>query len=77
MSEIKIEKLIANREKIQKLFKIQLIHDSKWKSNDTRQKIKRKTHNLTRNHARNNPIDHRIKSFSFCISKNKYSAFKR
>ena len=33
--------------------------------------IRRKTHNLTRNHSRNDPIDHRIKSFSFRNFKDK------
>ena len=54
-------KATAKREKTKKLSKIQLIYYSKLKSNDTRQKIRRKTHNLTWY----DPIDCWTKGFSF------------
>ena len=45
--------------------KINLIYDSKLQFNDTWQKIRRKTHNLTQDSDRNDLIDRRIKGFSF------------
>ena len=53
------------REKYENEYKINLIYDSKWKDNDIGRNILMKTHNLTGNRARNDPIDHRIKGFSF------------
>ena len=53
----------ANREKFEIKSKINIIYDSKLQSNDARQKIKRKTHNLTRDSDRNDPIERRIKGF--------------
>ena len=58
-------KLITKREKSEIKYKINLIYDSKLQSNDTGQKIRRKTHNLTPESARHDPIDHRIIGFSF------------
>ena len=54
------------REKTKNKFKIILIYNSKLKDNDIGRKIRRKTHNLTQSHARNDPIDHRIEGFLFC-----------
>ena len=45
--------------------KIDVIYDSKLKFNDPGRKIRRKTHNLTRDSDRNDPIDRWIKCFSF------------
>ena len=61
-------RLKINREerKIKIKFKIIRIYYSKLKDNDTRQKIRMKTHNLTQICARIDPIDHRIKGFLFC-----------
>ena len=50
-NEIKRESSIAKREKITKIHKIKIIYASKLKSNVTRQKIRKKTNNLTQNDA--------------------------
>ena len=54
----------AKREKSELKSKINLIYNSKLQSNDTEQKIRRKTHNLTHDSDRNDPIDLCIKGFS-------------
>ena len=51
--------------------KIIKICASKCKSNDKGRWIEMKTLNLTRSRARNDPINHRIQSFSFRDFKNK------
>ena len=45
--------------------KINLIYDSKLQFNDAERKVRRKTHHLTRDSDRNDPINCRIKGFSF------------
>ena len=45
--------------------KLNLIYDSKCKSNAKWRKIKIKTHNLTQSRARNDPINRRIHGFLF------------
>ena len=59
-------KSIVKREKYKIKYKINLIYDSKLQSNDAGQNIRRKTHNLTQDSARNDPIDRQIKGFSIC-----------
>ena len=54
------------REKIEIIFKINLIYDLKLKSNVIRRNIKRKIWMLTWYSTRNDPIDCQIKGFSFC-----------
>ena len=58
--EIRSQKLIKTEIKI----KLNLIYDSKYKSNTRWWKIRIKTRNLTRSHARNDPINHWIQGFS-------------
>ena len=53
---------LTKREKVMKLSKIYLIYESKLKSNDIGQRIRRKTCNTTQNCAQNDPINHRIKA---------------
>ena len=57
-------------------YKINLIYNSKLKSNDTWRNIGRKTRNLTQSWARNDPIQgfwfRRIQGFSFCDFENKF-----
>ena len=55
----------AKREKTEIKSTINLFYDSKLKSDVIRRDIRRKTLILTQDSARNDPIDHRIKSFSF------------
>ena len=62
-------KSIIKREKSKIKSKINLIYNSKLKLNDTWQKIRRKTHNLTHDSTWNDPIDRRIKAFYSAISK--------
>ena len=57
-SKIKIEKSIMLREKTKNKSKIQLLYNSKLKSNIIGKKIREKTYNLTYNRARNDLIDH-------------------
>ena len=45
--------------------KLNLIYDSKLKSNAKWRKIKMKTRNLTQSRTRNDPINHRIHGFWF------------
>ena len=65
--EIKEHKLdrksITKREKFEVKSKLILIYDSKLQSNDRREKIRRKIHNLSRDSIENDPIDGRIKGF--------------
>ena len=67
--EIKEQKLgrnsIVRREKTEITSKINLIYDLKLKDNDTRQKIRMKTHNVTQSRAQIDPIDRQIKGFFF------------
>ena len=70
-NEIKRESSIAKREKITKIHKIKIIYASKLKSNVTRQKITKKTNNLTQNDAWNDPINHQIKDFYSIFRKTK------
>ena len=51
--------------KLEIKLKLNLIYDSKLKSNAKWRKIKMKTCNLTRSRARNDPINRRIHDFSF------------
>ena len=46
--------------------KLNLIYDSKYKSEAKSWNIKMKTRNLTQSGARNDPINRRIHGFSFC-----------
>ena len=69
MSEIQIEKLFPRREKTKNKSKIRQMYDSKLKSDVIGREIRMKTHNLTRIHAQNDSIDHRIKGSSFHDSK--------
>ena len=55
-SEIRRENLISKREKMTQFYKIKLINASLLKSNVIGWKIRKKTHNLTQNHAQNDPI---------------------
>ena len=59
------------RKKNKKFYKIRVIYYLKWKFNFIGRKIQEKTHNLTQNHARNNPIRWRIKTFHFAFWKTK------
>ena len=53
------------REKTKIKYKIKLFYDSKLKYNVIERKARRKTRILTRDSARIDPIDCRIKGFSF------------
>ena len=64
-SENQIENLNAKREKIKIKTKIQQIYYSKLKSNVIGREIRKKTQILTRDNTRIDPIDPRIKGFSF------------
>ena len=68
-NKIKVEKLIAKKEKTLKVLKIQLIYCLKLKYNATRRKIKKKPYNLTQNCAQNDPIHIRIKTFHYTFQK--------
>ena len=70
------EKSIAKREKMMEFHEIKLIYLSKFKSNGIGQNIRKKTRNLTQNHTQNGSINP-DQSFSFPVSKNKNSTFKR
>ena len=50
--------------------KIRLIYDLKLKSNIIGRRIRTKTQIQTQDRARNDPIDHLIKGFSFCDFEN-------
>ena len=76
-NEIKVEKLIAKRQKTLKNHIIRLIYCLKLKSKTTRRKTMEKTHNLTQNHTQNDPIWLPYQGFSFHILKNKNPEFKR
>ena len=54
-----------NKEKFEIKSKIILIYDYNLQSNDTRQKVRRKIHNLIQDSNRNDTIDLQIKGFSF------------
>ena len=60
-----VENLNTKREKTEIISKIRLIYNLKLKYDVIRRKIKRKTRFLTQDSARNDPIDFRIKGFSF------------
>ena len=55
----------VKRQKSKIKYKINIIYDSKMKSDIIGRKIRRKTWILTRDRAWNDPIDHQIKGFSF------------
>ena len=63
--EIEIQIWSRNWLKTKIKLKLNLIYDSKYKSNTKWWKIKMKTCTLTQSHARNDPINHRIHGFSF------------
>ena len=67
-SERKFDRQIWLKTKIK--LKLNLIYDSKNKSNAKWWKIKMKTGNLTQSHAQNDPINRRIHGFSFRDFKN-------
>ena len=71
ISENQIEFSNAKREKTKIQYKINLIYDSKLKSNATSRIFRRKTRNLNQSRARNYLIDRSIKGFSFHNFKNK------
>ena len=57
------KKIIGEERENDKIIKINLIKASKWKFDAKWQNIRRKTQNLTQNHARNDLIDSQIKVF--------------
>ena len=63
--EIEIEFERENDWKTIIKMKLNLIYNSKCKSNAKWWKIRMKTHNLTQSRARNDPINYRIQGFSF------------
>ena len=68
-NKIKVEKLIAKKEKTLKVLKIRLIYYLKLKYNSTRRKIKKKPYNITQNCAQNDLIHNRIKTFHYTFEK--------
>ena len=70
-------KFVHEEREMTKIHKIKLIYASKLKSNIIGQKIKKKTCNLTQNHARNDPINSRTMAFSLCVLKATNLEFKR